>query len=144
MRRVLAVLSLVLAGCGGGGDERLSQAEFEERANAICVELERTFDAMGEAETPAELMTQLETSEQQLTAAIADLRELEPPEESEAGYDRFLREADQLTQLVRDLRDAAATQNVARLEELAARGDRITERADEAAASVGLDECADD
>ncbi len=142
MRAVLvAVVCVLVVGCGG--DSRLSQAEFEAQANEICTELERAFDAMGEAETPAELESQLERSERELTAAIAELRELEPPEESEAGYARFLAAADSLAALIRDLRDAATANDVARLEQIAARGDAISARAEKAATSIGLDDCAE-
>lgn len=144
MRRLAASLCvLVAAGCGGGGDDRLSQEEFEQRANAICTELEQALDAMGQVESPDQLAQQLEQGERELTNAIDELRELEPPEESQEGYDRFLAAADELTQVVRDMRDAALTGNVGAVQQHAARANEVSDRADEAATGVGLDDCAD-
>jgi hypothetical protein len=40
----LAVLAVILAGCAGGNDPRLSEREFYERTNALCLEFASADD----------------------------------------------------------------------------------------------------
>jgi hypothetical protein len=140
----LAAVLALAAGCGGGGDDRLTKEEFQQRANRICTELEEALDAMGEADDSEQLQDQLEASEREFEDALQELRALAPPEEYEQDYEQFLRSGDELKQVIADLSRAAADEDVAALEEISERGDRIDTEADEAAARIGLDDCADD
>ena len=44
---LVGVLVLLAAGCGGGGEEPLSKAEFQSEANAICAKYEKQLNALG-------------------------------------------------------------------------------------------------
>ena len=51
MSGVIAVCAAVLVGAGCGGGDRLSKAEFQQRANAICAKYQKRIDALGQPQS---------------------------------------------------------------------------------------------
>jgi len=84
----LAVLMLA-AGCGGSGDDRLSQSEFQQKADMIC---QKTRDAI--APTAKGTNTMAGVKKYATTAAFATAAEstalatLKPPKDKEAAFNR--------------------------------------------------------
>ncbi|MBW3627471.1 MAG: hypothetical protein KY412_07660 [Actinobacteria bacterium] len=86
-----ALLTVSLAGCGGGGDE-LSKAQFVEQGNKICERTEqritqaaeRAFTAKGEIPS-AQQITDFanETVDPALQEELEGLRDLTPPKDDE-------------------------------------------------------------
>ena len=87
---------LLIAGCGGDDDDRLSKAEFLEQGNAICKKGSDEIDAAGSKAFAGE------PSKRELTAfagrtlvpnvqrQIDGLRDLSPPENDEAKVKSIL------------------------------------------------------
>jgi hypothetical protein len=98
---VSLVLGSVLAGCGGGSNDRLTKDEFVKQADAICAKFDKRIEtAAGSAfanpgkPTDDEIAafatsTIFPTIDEQLD----DLRALEPPKADEAQVDAIFDEA---------------------------------------------------
>jgi hypothetical protein len=144
MRLGLALLSAsVLAGCGGG-DDRLSRAEFVERATAVCDSFDERVDALGEPQSLAEIETLGQELGEILDEGLAELRELEPPEELEEPYERYLASGDEVADQLDELVAAAAAGDREAVERAAADGEAISERAVALAEAAAIPGCEDD
>jgi hypothetical protein len=96
---VLALAALVGGGCGDDEEERLSQADFEAQANAICAEgnqeIEALFEELPQDQAPSEAELEplyddfIDNVRGQIDA-VADLR---PPEDIQDDVDAFLDDA---------------------------------------------------
>jgi len=100
-------LVLVLAGCGGDEDERLSRAEFVDRATAICERAEQRIGELGEPGSVEELAGYAREARAITEESVGELRELDPPEALEPGFDRYLERAGEVIELLGELEGAA-------------------------------------
>jgi len=103
---LLLALALGVAGCGGE-NERLSRAEFVDRATAICARAEERIGEPAEPRSVDELATYAREARAITEEGVGDLRELEPPEPLEGGFDRYLESADEVVDLLGELERAA-------------------------------------
>jgi hypothetical protein len=99
--------SIVVSGCGGGGGDRLSQAEFVAKADAICQEYEAKLDALGQPQNEDELAEFADKAIPIAKDGREELGELNPPENQQENYDRWLEQGDRAIEIVEDLRGAA-------------------------------------
>ena len=136
------------AACGDDGGGRLSRAEYVRQADEICArydaELGEIEQALERAETPQAAANAIERGIPIVEGGIADLRELEPPEELEEDVDRWLELNDENVENLEELRDAAEAGDTQRAQEIATRGSRTEEESDEVAREIGLEDCAAD
>ncbi len=140
---LLLGVALVATGCAGGGDERLSRAEFVDRATAICARAEARIGGLAEPETVVELAEYAREARAITEDGVADLQELEPPEPLEAGFDRYLGSADEVIGLLGQLEEAAAAGDEAESRRIAAQIGTSAE-AQDAARAAGLAACEDE
>lgn len=143
MRLLCATLLAVpaLAGCaGGGGDDRLSREEFVERATAICMRAEERIAELEEPASVAGLGDYAREARAITEEGVSELRELEPPEELEAGFRRYLESGDEVVALLGELEDAASAGDEAGARQVA---EEIAESADAqgAARAAGIPGC---
>lgn len=75
---------------------------------------------------------------------LAELRELEPPEDLEPDYDRMLDETERSIGVAERLRDAAAEGDQQAVQEALEEGNAADSESDRIARELGLDECADE
>jgi hypothetical protein len=103
---VLAVAALFVAGCGGSS--RLSRSEFVQRANAVCTKYEQKVTRAMAGINPGD-QTQLAGAIDKALPVIREgndeLRALEPPEDLQQRFDRWLRIADDEVAAATQLRD---------------------------------------
>ena len=88
MRTKLALLAAALAfvaGCGGGGgDERLTKAEFEQRIQADGKAVQKAVSAISAGSSSlSELAKQVTAAEKAVQAAADDLSAVTPPADAE-------------------------------------------------------------
>ena len=145
MRSVTLILglALALAGCGGDDDERLSRAEYVDQATAICERAEERIGELGEPATIEELGAYAQEGQTITEEAVAGLRGLEPPEQLEDGFDRYLERAEEVVELLGELEEAAEAGDEAEAARIAGRIGESAE-ARRAARAAGLAACEDD
>lgn len=136
-----AALALVAAGCGGGGGDRLTLEEFVAQADAICKEYNAKFDALGEPESQDELGSFVREGQGIAEDQVAALRELSPPEDTEAKIEEAYATLDEQVALFDDFADAADASDEAKIQEISGKLDDLNEKADSIAEEIGLKEC---
>jgi hypothetical protein len=107
---LVAGLALLAAGCGGGGgSDRLSKSEFITRADAICAKYEQRVRAAMNG-VPAGSAKQLASAIERVLPVIRtgndELRALEPPENLQVRFDRWMRISDGEVVAAKKLHDA--------------------------------------
>jgi hypothetical protein len=144
MRR-LALLVLVLAGCGGSGP---SEEEFAEEANRICREGEATV-----ARTVEQLQARTDADTQEVTADVLErsareyepymdrLREVEAPDDLKDDWDAFLDRIEEAFGLFPRLAEATRSGDREELTELTTRFAQLAGDTRPFAQRHGLDDC---
>lgn len=140
----VALAVLVLAGCGGGDGNRLTREEWTTQADAICQRVNERLEETEQPTTMAELVTVLEQGLEDVDAAVADLRELEPPEDMEADVDAWIGKVEAASEQIEEARDAAKAQDEEALAEALEEGTRINDDGNRRARELGLKECAEE
>jgi hypothetical protein len=106
---LLALATLGGAGCGGGGKDQVTAAELVARADAICREERGTFDRV-QAHPPPNASIAANQTGVLLKAterANSALRDLNPPDQLKAQYDRYLEARDRAVDQMKRGQDAA-------------------------------------
>lgn len=146
MRRIalLAAAVAAAAGCAGGGegDDRLSKAEYVERAEGICEDYERRLDELGDPRNVADLARLTKEALPIARRGVASLRELAPPEDMQAAVDEWLELNDRNVAGIERLGTAARAGNEDRVQEIAREAAATEDRADRLARKLGLSKCA--
>ena len=141
MRR-LALLVLLLAGCGGSGGP--SNEEFAAEANRICREGEADVTAIAdqvEGAAPEQVADAIEESSREFEPVLQRLRDLEAPEDLRAGWNAFLDDIGQAADLLGQVADAVRTGNREDGAALAERYEEIARQTRPFAEQHNLDDC---
>jgi molecular chaperone DnaK (HSP70) len=155
LRTGLAVLTagaaLGLGACGG--DEGPSQEEYADELDRICLDAEEDLERIGEddAQTPEDLVRQLDQQKEAIEDAIEELEELERPggDAGETGerYVETLEEEyrDELLPAIEGLQEALRANDEDRVREATERLQDIEEEteSDRLAEELGADRCAE-
>ena len=134
---------LVAAGCGGGGGDRLSEAELREQGNAICAKYQEQIDALETPSAVEDIPGYVEEAAPIVEREIDELKELDPPEDVQETFDEMIAEAEKTVQAGRDLGEAAEANDAAAIEQTLDEGNAASARADEHATELGLTNCVD-
>ena len=140
-----AVLGLLaLAGCGSDdGGDRLSREAFVERASKICRDSNTRIEAIDEPEGLDDVAAFVDRATAELDKGLDELRDLKPPEELQADFDRFLALGARTRDVAGELKKAAAAGDEKELQAAGEKGDRIDAESDRVARRIGLDACAE-
>ena len=147
MRARLTFIALVLAvgataSACGGGDDRLSQEEFRQQANAICAKYDAKIQALGSPASPSEIPDFVRRGIPLLRQGIAELRALKPPAELEGDVDRMLDETAKAIPAAQSLVDAAEKGDAAAVQKAIAEAQAASDASDRLATDLELDKCA--
>jgi predicted nucleic acid-binding Zn-ribbon protein len=137
---VAASASLATAGCGGGED-RLSTAEFEERVNGICTKYDKQIDAVRAPSSVEEIPAYVAKVLPIVEREVEEMKAVEPPEDDQETFDAMIGEAEKALEAGRDLSDAAEENDEAAIENALNEGNAASDRADEHARELGLTDC---
>jgi hypothetical protein len=149
MAILCAALALAASACGGGNDARgttggsetLSASEFRQRADAVCLKFYEQIDALGQPSSPDEFLDYSEEALPLIAEGHRELRELVPPADLAATWNKALSVNAEVEELVRQLRDAVREGDLGHAEELVAQIRSTDDESGRLARQVGLKEC---
>jgi hypothetical protein len=147
MRRLLllplAFLLLLAAACGGDESGELSREEYTKRANAICTEVEKTLDGLGDFANFQELSKEMTTARDALQDSIDELRALQPPVELRGQHKKYVDLQVETRDIAERISEAAGKEPADQVEmqKQAERADKITVEQNETARKLKLDAC---
>jgi hypothetical protein len=101
------------SGCGGGGPQQVSASELVQKGDDVCRDLQKNFAEI-QTEPPAnasDAADQAGRLREAADGAQSDLRDLEPPDDIRADYDRYLDTREQVSDFLKKGEDAADQQD---------------------------------
>jgi hypothetical protein len=138
---LLGVLVLLAAGCGGGGEESLSKAEFQSQANAICAKYQKQLEALGTPSSLDEIPDLVAQALAILNKEIDEIAALNPPEELQSDFDKMIAASNKTKAAADDLSAAAKSGDQAAVQKALEDGNAASKEADQLATELGLSEC---
>ncbi len=138
---LVGVLSLLAAGCGGGGEEPLSKADFQSQANAICAKYEKQLNALGTPSSIDEVPDLVQHALVILNKEIDQIAALNPPDELQSDFDKMIAASNKTKAAANDLSAAAKSGDQAAVQKALEEGNAASDEADQLAAGLGLAEC---
>jgi soluble cytochrome b562 len=152
----LALLALLIAGCGGGsrtssggsGAGKSSDSEtagaFTARASAICSEAKKAGQALKAPKAKAELAPFFDRALRLAKAEVAGLKTLRPPSEHAAAYRTWLAGLDRAVGLLGRADVAAKAGSVYEVQAAIRAGDGLAQRNTAHARAAGLAACGEE
>jgi hypothetical protein len=110
---VLLLIAGVIAGCGGGGSDRVTAAELVQRADAICGNERNSFGRI-QAHPPPNASVAADQTDALIEVsrdANSQLRGLKPPDQLQSAYDSYLAARDRVIEEMKRGKDAAESQD---------------------------------
>ena len=145
MRGAAAVLAgalvLLATACGGGGSARLSQAEFQSQANAICAKYQKQLNELGTPSSLDEIPDLVDKALVILNKEIDEIAALNPPEELQGDFDKMIAASNKTKAAADDLSSAAKASDQAAVQKALEEGNAASAEADQLAGNLGLDSC---
>jgi hypothetical protein len=146
---LLGILTVLLAACGGGsggasstgGGTSLSAADFRKQADAICARYEQKLSAIGQPTSASELGDFVDQAVPLIEQGNNDLKQLEPPPELQADWDKAMAIQDENLQKTRDLQDAVHKNDQAGIQTALADLGSNQAESQRLAAKIGLENC---
>ena len=132
---VVGLLVIGLTGCGG-----VSKEDFIAKADKICSAQAKQIDST-EPQTIQALEQTANRNAPILDDTIKKLDKLEPPEELKAEFDKFLVNTRLRATLTKQAGDAAAEQNLQKLQEIAATSTKGRAEGQQLGKDVGFKSC---
>jgi hypothetical protein len=138
---LVGVLALLAAGCGGGGEEPLSKADFQSQANAICAKYEKQLNALGTPSSIDEIPDLVQQALVILNKEIDEIAALNPPDELQSDFDKMIAASNKTKAAANDLSAAAKSGDQAAVQKALEDGNAASDEADQLATGLGLGEC---
>jgi hypothetical protein len=140
---VAAAAVLGAAGCGGDDSNKtLSYSDFSNQANEIC---KSSNEKSAGAKLTNDLQADATVLDEQIPnveSALADFKELNPPEELKADFDRFVSISEQQLANAKKARDAAKAGDKAGFVAALKATAPLQSQSHEAGSKLGAAECA--
>jgi hypothetical protein len=137
----ISFLLLALAACGGGDDGR-AKAEWIAGADAICARVNSEIDALGEADTLAEIAEYAASVRPIAERQLTDLANLEAPKEDREAIQAMLALVAQGVEKTGQIEAAARRGDAEATFVLVDEIESLTKRANALAREYGLADCA--
>lgn len=136
------VTVLVLCSCGGGGNKRLTKAEFAAKANALCVSFNKADKAAGSPTSLAEAVAYFEKLTPIYEKRVSDLDALKPPADEQATVDKIVAIEKDEAGIAKQLLAALKANDQDKATELVESGNANSAKAKDLYEELGLTECA--
>jgi hypothetical protein len=138
---LVGVLIMLATACGGGSDTRLSKAEFQSQANAICAKYQKQLNAIDEPTSLDEVPDLVDQALVILNKEIDEVAALNPPEELQGDFDKMIAASNKTKAAADDLSAAAKSGDQAAVQKALEEGNAASDEADQLAGNLGLSEC---
>lgn len=138
---LVGVLALLAAGCGGGGEEPLSEAKFQSQANAICAKYQKQLNALGTPSSIDEIPDLVQQALVILNKEIDEIAALNPPDELQSDFDKMIAASNKTKAAANDLSAAAKSGDQAAVQKALEDGNAASDEADQLATGLGLSGC---
>jgi hypothetical protein len=153
---LVALVALVVAGCGGGGgttdttaaattEEKptLTKEELISQGDAICAEVNAAVGALGSSETETVVGEQAEKISNLYTGMVSSLQGLGTPEGDEGSFAKFSEAAEELAKTEGEVKLAAEREDLAAMEAAEAEAGTALEEFQTEAAAYGFEDCSE-
>jgi hypothetical protein len=137
---ILVAGAVAVAGCG---DDQVSASELRDQANAACKTYNQKLAKVPDAKTVADIPKVLGQTQPLLDKLLADLKDIQAPDDLQSDYASFLKRADDSRKTLDQLRDAARARDGARLARVAQQAQSREADTDRVASRLGLATCAE-
>lgn len=137
MRVTLAIVVLLLAGCGGGN----SRADFVADATKVCTKANERVKALGAPESFPETQLYARQAKDAVGDQIADLGKLTAPPELDDAFAQYLVTLDARRKQLGLLAAAADRNSMRAIQQVGSDMDVITAKARSQARTAGIAEC---
>lgn len=137
MRAALAILVLLLAGCGGGN----SRADFVADATEICKRTEERVKALGTPESFTETQLYARQAKDAVGDEIAELGDLTPPPELDDAFARYLGTLRERHEQLDRIAEAADENSMHGIQVAGSAMDVITAKARTQSRAAGIADC---
>ena len=138
---VVGVFVLLAAGCGGGSSARLSKAEFQSQANAICAKYQKQLNQLQTPTNLDEIPDLVEQALEILNKEVDEIAALNPPEELQSQFDAMIAASNDTKAAADDLSAAAKSNDQAAVQKALDEGNQAGTKADQIASGLGLTDC---
>jgi hypothetical protein len=139
---VSALLAAILvAGCGGGRDGRLSRADYAKQADKICLKYNAKLNGIAQPKSQAELAAFVDKAVPLVSDASDRLSELKPPQDEQRIATAWNKANSDVVRALERLRDAAKANDRAKLQAALADGNKANARANTLAKTLGMNAC---
>jgi hypothetical protein len=108
----LAASAVILAGCGSGGENRLSKSEYEHRVRSVYAGVQAAFRETRSV-SGADLAGAVAAAQQRLRDAADELDAVEPPKDVEEGNEELVEGMREYADDLGELREAVVRGNEA-------------------------------
>jgi hypothetical protein len=115
---LLAALAFV-AGCGGGGSDRMSKAEFEQRIQTDGSAIQKAVTGLSSASSLSELAAKVAPAEKAVKAAADDLEQAKPPADAEGPTKTIVAALQAVEAQLKQLEEAAKKNDVVAVQKIA-------------------------
>ena len=133
----VAVLVVLVAGCGGG----LSKDELVAKGDTICKRVNTRMAKEPDPQSATDLERLAKRTVQISDPAIADMKALDPPSELESDFKKFVASLKRQRDLTKEIGDAAAAGDTARIQKVSAGAQKDENEYRRLAGKIGFKEC---
>ena len=139
MRRhaAVALLPLLVAGCGGG----LSKEELVAKGDAICKRVNTRMAKEPDPKSAADLERLAKRTVEISDPAIKDMEKLEPPSELESDFENFLASLKRQRNLTKKIGEAAAEGDTAQIQQIGADAQSAQQEYRRLTGKIGFKQC---
>jgi hypothetical protein len=133
----VAVLIVPLAGCGGG----LSKSELVAKGDAICKRVNARMAKEQEPTNAADLAALAKKTVKISDPAIKDMEALDPPDELEQDFKKFVASLKRQRDLTKQIGEAAAKGDTVKIEKVGTEAGKAQKEYRRLADKIGFKEC---